>query len=69
MVNVAWLWCRKSPEGPEFKAGLRHLKTGKLCLSIKQKMGTFFESRKDEAAKGQGWAQPFISCAHDTVGL
>ena len=22
-----------------------------------------------EAAKGEGWASPFISCAQDTVGL
>ena len=24
---------------------------------------------KDKAAKGEGWAPPFISCAQDTVGL
>ena len=23
----------------------------------------------DKAAKGEGWAPPFISCAQDTVGL
>ena len=34
-----------------------------------QKMGTFFELGKDKAAKGEGWALPFISCAQDTVGL
>ena len=27
----AWLWCRESPEGREFKAGLCHPTTGKLC--------------------------------------
>ena len=32
-------------------------------------MGTFFELGKDKAAKGVGWAPPFISCAQDTVGL
>ena len=32
-------------------------------------MGTFFELGKDKAAKGEGWAPPFISCAQDTVGL
>ena len=32
-------------------------------------MGTFFESEKAKAAKGEGWASPFINCAQDTVGL
>ena len=32
-------------------------------------MGTFFELGKDKAAKGEGWAPPFISCVQDTVGL
>ena len=40
-----------------------------LSLSTQQKMGTFFELGKDKAAKGEGWAPPFISCAQDTVGL
>ena len=31
--------------------------------------GTFFELGKDKAAKGEGWAPPFISCTQDTVGL
>ena len=31
-------------------------------------MGTFFELGKDRAAKGEGWAPPFISCAQVTVG-
>ena len=53
----------------EFEARLRHAATGKLSLSTQQKMGTFFELGKDKAAKGQGWAPPFISCAQDTVGL
>ena len=29
----------------------------------------FFELGKDKAAKGEGWAPPFISCAQDTAGL
>ena len=33
VVTAAWLWCRRSPEGREFKAGLRHPATGKLSLS------------------------------------
>ena len=51
----------------EFEARLRHAATGKL--STQQKMDTFFELGKDKAAKGEGWAPPFISCAQDTVGL
>ena len=47
----------------EFEARLRHAATGKLSLSTQQKMGTFFELGKDKAAKGKGWAPPFISCA------
>ena len=31
--------------------------------------GYHFESWKAKAAKGEGWAPPFISCAQDTVGL
>ena len=54
----------------EFQARLRRAATGKLSLSTQQKMGTFFELGKDKAAaKGEGWAPPFISCAQDTVGL
>ena len=30
---------------------------------------TFFESGKNKAAKGEGWAPPFICCAQDTLGL
>ena len=30
-------------------------------LSTQQKIGTFFELGKDKAAKGEGWAPPFIS--------
>ena len=29
---------------------------------------TFFELGKDKAAKGEGWAPPFISCAQDSAG-
>ena len=43
--------------------------TGKLSLSTQQKMGTFFELGNAKAAKGEGWAPPFISCAQDTVGF
>ena len=35
----------------EFEAGLRHAKNGKLALSTQQKMGTYFELGKDNAAK------------------
>ena len=36
----------------EFEAWLRHAATGKLSLSTQQKLGIFFESGKDKAAKG-----------------
>ena len=53
----------------EFEARFSHAATGKLFLSTQQKMGTFFELGKNKAAKGEGWAVPFISCAQNTVGL
>ena len=56
-------------ESRRIAARLRYVATGKLSLSTQQKMGTFFELGKDKAAKGEGWAPPFISCAQDTVGL
>ena len=56
-------------ESRRIEARLRHAATGKLSLSTQQKMGTFIELGKDKAAKGEGWAPPFISCAQDTVGL
>ena len=31
--------------------------------------GTFFELGKAKAAKGEGWAPPFIICTQDTVEL
>ena len=36
LIRAAWLWCRKSPQGCEFKAGLCHAMTGKLSLSTQQ---------------------------------
>ena len=63
-------WLEQLGYGAESRrARLRHAATGKLSLSTQQKMGTFFELGKDKAAKGEGWAPPFISCAQDTVGL
>ena len=51
----------------EFEAGLRH---GRLENSANPAVnGCLFRIRKDEAAKGEGCARPFISCAQDTVGL
>ena len=69
---VQWLeWLGYGAESVkcEFETGLCHAETGKLSLSTQQYMGTFFELGKDKAAKGEGWAPPFISCAPDTVGL
>ena len=62
---------KTSNQGPLYRIITIYMKkwTGKLSLSTQQKMGTFFELGKDKAAKGEGWAPPFISCAEDTVGL
>ena len=67
VVRAARLWYRKSPYRVSSRLGcaMRRLEN----LSTQQKMGTFFELGKDKAAKGEGWAPPFISCAQVTVGL
>ena len=52
----AWLRCRKSPEGREFNARLRHPATGKLFCQPSSEWVPYFESGKDKAAKGEGWA-------------
>ena len=59
LVIDARLWCRKSPEDLEVVPRIRNSTTGKLP----------FGSVKDKAAKEEGWAPPFICCAHDIVGL
>ena len=48
----------------EFEPGLSHATNGKLCQPS-TKWVPFFELGKDKAAKGEGWAPPFISCAQD----
>ena len=40
-----------------------------LCQLSNKWVPFFFELGKAKAAKGEGWAPPFISCAQDTVGL
>ena len=52
----------------EFEARLRNAATGKLCQPS-SKWVPFSKLGKEKAAKGEGWAPPFISCAQDTVGL
>ena len=69
LFSAALVELTKSIPAREFEARLRHAATEKLSLSTQQKMGTFFELGNDKAAKGEGWAPPFISCAQDTVGL
>ena len=69
VVKSSSAMVQKVAVSPEFEARLRHAAAGKLSLSTQQKMGTFFELGKEKAAKGEGWALPFISCAQDTVGL
>ena len=57
----------------KFEALLRYTKTIK-CVKFQGvwcrgfKVGIFRIS-PNKAAKGEGWAAPFISCAQDTVGL
>ena len=43
--RAARLRCRKSPEGPEFEAGHRHPRTGKLC-QLSSKRVPFFRIRE-----------------------
>ena len=61
MDRASWIWCRKSAEGREFETGLCHPKTGTLCLSTQQLMGTFFESETENASKEQvGFVEHFL---------
>ena len=53
----------------EFETRLRHATTGKLSIEPAVNGYLFFELGKDKAAKREGLALPFISCAQDTVGL
>ena len=48
----------------EFEARLCHATARKLSVNP-----AVFELGKNKAAKGEGWAPPFISCAQDTLGL
>ena len=66
VVRAARRWCRKSPYRVSSRLGcaMRRLENS-LCQPSRK----FFELGKDKAAKGEGWAPPFISCAKDTVGL
>ena len=48
----------------QFMARLRHTTTGKLSSKWVP-----FSNQGRLAAKGEGWAPPFISCAQDTVKL
>ena len=68
MVRGTWLWCRKSLEGCEFKAGLCNV-TGKLSVNPAEKGHFFLEFGKDKALKGDGWAPLITCCAQDMVGF
>ena len=61
-VRDGQLWCRKSPEGHEGASDVR--KFVNLAVNC-----IFFESGTNKAAKGDGWAPPFICCSQDIVGL
>ena len=62
VVGVAWLCVSSRPD-----LAMRRLENS-LCKPS-SKWVSFFELGKDKAAKGEGWAPPFIGCAQDTVGL
>ena len=69
-------WLERRGYGAESR---RKVVSSRLCFAIRllenflcqssSKWVTFFESGKNKAAKGAGWAPPFFCCAHDTVGL
>ena len=46
MVRAAWLWCRKSPKGREFKAGLCYPTTGIFLCQPSSKWVTFSNQEK-----------------------
>ena len=51
------------------EVAMRRLETPSVNPAGNGYMYVFFELGKDKAAKGDGWASPFFSCAQDTVGL
>ena len=52
----------ESPEGREIAPGFRHPSDDWKTLSVSPAVnGYLFKSGKDKAAKGEGFAQPFIS--------
>ena len=61
-------------EGRGIEPGVHHPITGTpsdgwKTLLIQQLIGTFIETGKDKAVKGEGWALTPIVCAQDIVGL
>ena len=62
-------WLETIGYGAESRRKVCHPFDDCKTLSTKQYIDTFFESGKNEAAKGEEWASPFISCALDTVGM
>ena len=69
VVRAARLWCRKSPYRVSSRLGCAMQRLENSLCQPSRKWVPFFELGKDKAAKGEGWAPPFISCAQDTVGL
>ena len=69
VVRAALLWCRKSPYRVSSRLGCAMQRLENSLCQCSRKWVPFFELGKDKAAKGEGWAPPFISCAQDTVGL
>ena len=69
VVRAAWLQHRKSPYRASLRLGFAMQQLEISLCQPSTKWVPFFELGKDKAAKGEGWAPPFISCAQDTVVL
>ena len=71
LARVTWLWCRKSLEGLEIAPRFRLSSDDWKTLSVSPAANWYLSSNqgKDKAAKGEGWAPPYISCSHDIAGL
>ena len=68
VVRAAWLWCRKSPEGCEFEAGLCHPTTENSVNPAVN--GYIFRIREGSGSKRRGMGSAFhFSCSQDIVGL
>ena len=52
-----------------FESSNKELAIEKLCLSIKQSMGTVSKSMKDKGSDRRGQSPSIVCCAQSSVGL